>query len=85
MNVIAYRAGRCVYLCDFRNDYDKIDTILQSSARKAELDAAWDRIGGDDEYDTSLSDEARIMLWNDRITLVLEILEENGCKIVWDL
>jgi hypothetical protein len=80
MNVIAYRAGRCIYLCDFRNDYDNINTILENSTRKAELDTAQYRVQGDRVYD----EEVYIAAWNNQLTLVLEILEENGCTIMWD-
>jgi len=80
MNVIAYRAGRCIYLCDFRNDYDKINTILENSTRKAELDTTQYRVQGNKIYD----EEVYIAAWNNQLTLVLEILEENGCTIMWD-
>jgi hypothetical protein len=84
MNVVTYRQGGCIYLCEFRNDNDKISQILNDSSRNQELDAAWDRMCRDDIYDVSFLDEDVDKLWNDRMVLVLEVLEENGCTILWD-
>jgi len=83
MNVVAYRQGGCVYLCDFRNDYEKINKILKETPRKQELDTAWvDAMVI--PLETEMTDAEMDKRWNDRMVLVMEVLEENGCTILWD-
>jgi hypothetical protein len=53
---------------------------LENSTRKAELDTTQYRVQGNKIYD----EEVYIAAWNNQLTLVLEILEENGCTIMWD-
>jgi hypothetical protein len=74
MNVVAIRQHGCIYLCDFRNDHDKIAETLSRSPMKYLIDALYDKFADDQTDDT----------WNTRLKLILDALEADGCTILWD-
>jgi hypothetical protein len=74
MKIIATKQNGCIYLCEFRNDYDAIADILHRSPLNPVIDALSDKFIND------TSDE----LWNAKMQLVLQALETAGCEILWE-
>jgi hypothetical protein len=74
MNVIAINQYGCNYLCEFRNDSDKINEIVNASPRKPEVEKLREK------FEKDLQDES----WNNSIAVVLDILRDAGCNVVWD-
>jgi hypothetical protein len=78
MNVIAFTASGMHYLCEFRNDNDKINEIVNKSDSIDELDMLYENML-DCNDDTEFSS-----IWNLRLNKTIEILENAGCNIIWD-
>jgi len=74
MNVIAAKQNGCIYLCEFRNDFEKINDILSKSSLKLTIDGLFER------YNRDLMSET----WNARMNLIIQALETAGCEILWD-
>jgi hypothetical protein len=84
MNVFAFTEYGRKYFCEFRNDHDRINQLLDASGENEKLEIAYRLIGGDKGWDPLLTDQERCDQWNSRMDILIGILEDSGCNIVWD-
>lgn len=83
MNIIAYKNDGSIYFDEFRNDDERINEIIRASSKKEYLDVLLTRIGPDSNgvpLDDIITDR-----WNDYMNATIQVLEDAGCKIVWDI
>lgn len=80
MNIVAYigRDDSCIYFCEFKNDNAAINQIIDNSNRNLELEEYYNEILQVNK-NKSFTDT-----WNRYMRLLIEILEENNCNIIWD-
>jgi hypothetical protein len=74
MNVICFRRDGCLYLCEFRNDMDKINQLLNKIADRDKTGRLRDALYQD------YTDEG----WNFYVETIISALEGVGCIVVWD-
>jgi hypothetical protein len=74
MNVVCFRELGNVYMCEFRNDFDKINDALANCSASGTISAMYN------DLVLSYTDEK----WNDYVMKVIESLNEAGFEVVWD-
>jgi hypothetical protein len=83
MIIIAYRNHGSIYFDDFRNSHDAINSVIEHSGRKAELDNLIDSLTLDSAFDPLPADEFD-RRWNEYMMKTIEVLAAEGCEIKWD-
>jgi hypothetical protein len=74
MIVNCFRAGNgSIYMDEFTNDIDKINDTLDTHPNSLFLNSVYD------DLVDSFSDEK----WNNYVAVMISMLEESGCEIVW--
>jgi hypothetical protein len=75
MNVICIRdSSSRIGMCEFRNDFNRINQILDSHPEIDILNQMCDDIWSD------YTDEK----WNAYVSKTIDMLGESGCNIIWE-
>lgn len=74
MNIVVTKTHGNFYLCDFRNDLDKINLELSNSECSETITELRET------FESDLSDES----WNKYTIFILKVLEDFGHDILWD-
>lgn len=86
MNVFAFTQDGCKYLSDSHNDHDAITKIINASQKSVVADDIRNEIVSIGMIDDKTPEMFTKMddLWNQYIAVIINILEESGCTIVWE-
>jgi hypothetical protein len=74
MKVIVYTQNGSIFFDEFRNDHEQINLIIEKAVEKETLDEMWNSLWADYSED----------LWNEYMRVMICVLEEAGCEILWD-
>jgi hypothetical protein len=83
MKVIAYTQNGSIFFDEFHNDHEKINSIIEKSVEKENLDEIFYSMGPD-ENGVPLDEDIVDDRWNEYMLATIRVLEEAGCEILWD-